>query len=189
MDASQEKPLVIDVRLKTADDLFASLDPSPLVERDLDDAVEEFIIDWAMDAPERGPVRLVLHFAEDDPRADPEVLGESVRNFFSFMAEREDRRMRRLWREGRKDLLVGALFLVACLGAGQAAQSIAGPPFGAFLREGLLIIGWVANWRPVEIFLYEWRPISRRRRVFQRLSNLTLEIGRGQRLRAAGGGG
>ena len=26
----------------------------------------------------------------------------------------------------------------------------------------LLVIGWVAKWRPLEIFLYEWVPIRRR---------------------------
>ena len=31
------------------------------------------------------------------------------------------------------------------------------------VEESLLIFGWVANWRPIEIFLYEWWPVVRRR--------------------------
>ncbi|HXI86800.1 MAG TPA: hypothetical protein VNH64_05045 [Parvularculaceae bacterium] len=189
MDADKKKPLVIDIRLKNAAALFASLDPSPLVERDLDDAVEEFIVDWAMDAPERGPVRLVLHLAEPGPGPDPETLGESIRNFFAFMAAREERRIQRLWREGRQDALVGILFLIACMAAGQAATRLVEPPVGSFLSEGLLIIGWVANWRPVQIFLYDWRPIARRRRIYSRLADLELEVKVAQRLRSAGGEG
>jgi hypothetical protein len=33
-------------------------------------------------------------------------------------------------------------------------------------EEGLLIVGWVAMWRPLEIFLYDWRPIWRRCRLY-----------------------
>lgn len=172
----KETPHPIDIRLKTVGDLFASLDPSPLVERDLDDAVEEFIVDWVNDLPQSGPVVLVLHLTEPAADTDPETLRESVRNYFAFMAEREAKRMRRLWREGRQALTVGLLFLLICTGLSQAAVAFIGGPIGAALREGLLIIGWVANWRPVEIFLYDWRPIRRRQRTYERLSRLAVEI-------------
>ena len=44
------------------------------------------------------------------------------------------------------------------------------------LAEGLVIVGWVANWRPIEIFLYEWWPILRKRRIYQRLAIAEVEI-------------
>jgi hypothetical protein len=34
----------------------------------------------------------------------------------------------------------------------------------------MLIIGWVAVWHPLEIFLYEWVPIRRRCRTLAKLS-------------------
>jgi hypothetical protein len=42
--------------------------------------------------------------------------------------------------------------------------------------EGLIILGWVANWRPLEIFLYDWWPLARRRRLFQRLAEMPVEV-------------
>lgn len=30
---------------------------------------------------------------------------------------------------------------------------------GGLLQDGLVIIGWVALWRPAEIFLYDWWPL------------------------------
>jgi hypothetical protein len=172
----KETPLPIDIRLRAVGDLFASLDPSPLVERDLDDAVEEFIVDWVNDLPQSGPIVLVLHLSEPAADADNATLGESVRNYFAFMANREAQRVRRLWREGRQALAVGLLFLLICTGLSQAAITLISGPVGAFLREGLLIIGWVANWLPIQIFLYDWRPIRRRQRIFERLARLTVEI-------------
>ncbi|HUR21430.1 MAG TPA: hypothetical protein VMZ90_11515 [Vicinamibacterales bacterium] len=48
--------------------------------------------------------------------------------------------------------------------------------FARVLREGLLIGGWVAMWRPLEIFLYDWWPIRTEPRLFERLSAMPVEI-------------
>jgi hypothetical protein len=44
------------------------------------------------------------------------------------------------------------------------------------LREGLIILGWVANWRPIEIFLYDWWPLVRKRRLLERLADATVIV-------------
>ena len=38
------------------------------------------------------------------------------------------------------------------------------------MRKSLTLLGWVANWRPIEIFLYDWWPIARRRDLYRRLA-------------------
>jgi hypothetical protein len=43
-------------------------------------------------------------------------------------------------------------------------------------RESLLIGGWVAMWRPLEIFLYDWWPIRPERRLYERLSAMPIRI-------------
>ena len=44
------------------------------------------------------------------------------------------------------------------------------------LREGLVIGGWVAMWRPLEVFLYDWWPIRAEIRLFDRLSEMPVRI-------------
>jgi len=46
----------------------------------------------------------------------------------------------------------------------------------ALIRESMLIGCWVAMWRPIEIFLYDWWPIRAERRLFERLSAAPIEI-------------
>ena len=41
--------------------------------------------------------------------------------------------------------------------------------------KALLIVGWVANWRPLEVFLYDWRPLRLRQKLYDALSQM--EIG------------
>ena len=38
------------------------------------------------------------------------------------------------------------------------------------VEESLIIVGWVANWRPIEIYLYDWWPIVRRIRLYRRIA-------------------
>ena len=51
------------------------------------------------------------------------------------------------------------------------------PGLGAassLLAEGLLISGWVAMWRPIELFLYEWWPLWRQQRLYRRLHTVAI---------------
>lgn len=43
-------------------------------------------------------------------------------------------------------------------------------------RTSLLIGGWVAMWRPLEVFLYDWWPIRAEARLFDRLSAMTVRV-------------
>jgi hypothetical protein len=44
------------------------------------------------------------------------------------------------------------------------------------IGEGMLISGWVAMWRPLEIFLYEWVPIRRRCRILAKLAKTPVKV-------------
>ena len=44
------------------------------------------------------------------------------------------------------------------------------------LRESLSIGGWVAMWRPMEVFLYDWWPIRAEARLYDRLSAMPVRI-------------
>jgi hypothetical protein len=52
--------------------------------------------------------------------------------------------------------------------------------FGQVLHEGLAIAGWVAMWRPLEVFLYDWWPIRADARRFDRLATMPVRIVDGQ---------
>ena len=45
--------------------------------------------------------------------------------------------------------------------------------YGYLIKESLVIGGWVALWRPLEIFLYDWWPIRAEARLLDRLARWT----------------
>jgi hypothetical protein len=56
---------------------------------------------------------------------------------------------------------------------------LAGVGIADLVREGVLIGGWVAMWRPLEILLYAWWPIQRDARLYDRLGDMPVRIAAG----------
>jgi hypothetical protein len=80
-------------------------------------------------------------------------------------------------RVGRVSMLVGLGVFIVCLTASHlAARYLSDTPFDNWVEQSLLILGWVANWRPLEIVLYDWWPIVRRRRLYRRLAAARVDI-------------
>ena len=158
--------------------LFNSLDPSPFHDRDLDDEAEEFIVGWARELPQRGPIRIIVHLPEGEARIAEETdLAGTLRHYFAGRVQKFERDIRELFRIGRRHLGVGMLVLVLCLAASQLSASIVTvEPFASIISESLIIVGWVANWKPIEIFLYEWWPIRRKISLYERLRDAEVSI-------------
>ncbi len=169
---------VIEVRIRELGQLFNSLDPSPFHERDLDGDAEAYIVDWARELPSQATLRLVVHLPETEARkAEERGLAASLANYFGARAEKLDRDLQELLRDGRRYLSIGLPVLVACLFASQLLRAwIGGGAIARVIEESLIILGWVANWKPIETFLYAWWPLSRRRDLYRRLRDAKVEI-------------
>jgi hypothetical protein len=169
---------VIEVHVAELKQLFNAIDPSPFREKDLDPNAEDFIVSWAKDAPRDAPLALVVYL--DRPAGLPDeaaTLREAIREFFRHRAEMERARLRQLFRIGRTSLVIGIAFLALSLVAGNfLVRVLQGQGLGQLLRESLLIGGWVAMWRPMEIFLYDWWPIRAEARLSDRLCAMPVRI-------------
>lgn len=152
------------------------MDPSPFHERDLDDDAEEFIVGWAREFPRHDPMLLVVHVNQLPSHSDTQHLLETaVHNYFAYRAKLNGLEFRYLLKQGRTSLIIGLGFLVACIGISQLVRQLPGT-LAIILREGLIIAGWVAMWRPIEIFLYEWWPLLGKKRLYEKLSRMRVEV-------------
>lgn len=169
---------VIEVHVSELSQIFNSIDPSPFHDKDLDVDAEEFIVGWAKELPRDKPLALLVHL--DKPSVSPEMARElhaAVQTFFARRSAVAQQRLRELFRVGRLSLSIGLIFLTICLVIGNSvAKAWADSRAADIVRESLLIGGWVAMWRPLEIFLYGWWPIRRERRLYDRLSAMAVRI-------------
>jgi len=167
----------VELSLRDINQLFNTIDPSPFREKDLDHDAEEFIVSWTREFPLREKVVLVIYLSELPVGKDFEpMIQQSVQHYFVYRARLSQMEFRQLMKDGRHSLLIGGLFLAACLVASQALQGHASGTFLSVARESLTIAGWVAMWRPMEIFLYEWWPLRRRWRVYEKMSHMKVEV-------------
>lgn len=169
---------VIRLHLTTIAQLFNSLDPSPFVGRDLDVNAESFIMEWAEEHPAQGEFRLEILVNEcQNLAAARDRVVQAVHAYFTDREQVARRDFRRLMREGRLSLVIGLAFLVVCLGVSRLIEShTAANGFMMLISESLWIGGWVAMWRPMEIFLYDWWPLLRRIRLLRRLAVMEVRL-------------
>jgi hypothetical protein len=168
---------LIELRLETIEQLFHSLDPFPFHKKDLDRDAEEFIVSWARELPARQPIKILIHLPPAEAgKPEAEDIPRAVASYFASRSEASRLDLKDLFRIGRRALSVGLTVLIGCVLLSQAAATSLPPrPFGRLIEESLIILGWVANWKPIEIFLYDWWPMVRLRNLYRRLS--AAEIG------------
>lgn len=155
--------------LRNASQLFNSLDPSPFYEKDLDDNADRFLVSWARELHPRADLRLTLYLKEPPAQSQPEHwLTQAIHHHFAEAVRLTRAELRGLLRQGRASLAIGLTFLVAM-------ELLASFSAGV-LREGLTIAGWVAMWRPIQIYLYDWWPLWQKQRLYGRMSRMPVEL-------------
>ena len=97
--------------------------------------------------------------------SNPTMRPKRVRN----EVETTRRELRRHMRIGRFALFCGLLTLAAC-SALRSLLSVHAEPLARFFSEGLLILSWVALWRPIEMLMFERRKARDERRRLELLA-------------------
>ncbi len=174
MSAKREERIA--VRLRELSQLFNLMDPSPFVERDLDAGAEEFIVGWARELPPHRELELVIHLATPPSPERAAGTEEAVRHYFANRAEVKQRELRLMLRRGRASLLIGLLFLAGCFGLSELGDRTLPGGWRDFTSLGLQIVGWVAMWRPLEIYLYDWWPIRNDMSLLRRLARMKVNL-------------
>jgi hypothetical protein len=127
-----------------------------------------------------GPRRIVLVIelpAGEAGRPEAAEIAVSFGNHFASRAAAIAGEQRELFRVGRLSPVIGSAVRVSYLLASHLlAQRIPNPTIARVLEESLILLGWVANRRPLEIHLCECWPIRRRRLLHERLAGAPVVI-------------
>jgi len=174
--APERRSRNIGLELREFTQLFNPIDPSPFESKDLNPDVEEFIVSSAQEYPPNENLRLRIYL-EQWPHQDPtELLCNAVHNYFDYRARLTRLDFRLLMKRGRVSLVIGLFFLASCLLCSKLLLGGREGTWATILRESLTIAGWVAMWRPMEIYLYDWWPLRRRSRLYEKLSRTAVDV-------------
>ena len=158
----------VNIHVRDLAQMFNSLDPSPFWDRDLDRTAAQFIEEEFSEKLSAEAWNLYVHTHEGGTPAD---LQAALENYYGRMASSAHRALREHFRSGEWTLVGGAgIFLVS-----MGLRTVLGRLFGTLpqiLDEGLIILAWLALWRPAEMLIYGWVPLRHRQLLYERLAGI-----------------
>lgn len=167
----------IELQLKQIEQLFDMKDPAPFIERDIDEDAAAYIMGAVQEFKPATPMKLIVYVKETfKPTLSIQAVKDALHNHFRYEADLMTHKLQRTLREGYVSLIIGLLFLTACLLASHFITTQAKTVLTRLVGEALLITGWVAMWHPTDIFLYTWWPIIRTRRVLRKIAAMDIDV-------------
>jgi hypothetical protein len=169
---------VLELHVAEMRQLVNAMDPAPCRERDLDPNAVTYRVEWGREARAGEPLGLVVRLSREPATPDNAgMLRDAAHAYFRQRAVATRRQLRQLFRVGRISLLIAIVFLAFVIGVGEyLTLRIDKESYGYLVKESLIIAGWVALWRPLEIFLYDWWPIRAEAKLLDRLSKMDVRL-------------
>lgn len=164
----------IDIQLRELTQLFDSLDPSPFRQKSLDRNAENYLVEYAGEFPAKAQLRVLVH-GPPSLQASMETIAEAIHRHFDLLSKLADRRRGRRRRIGRVAMSLGLGVLASALLLRSMISDWPGP-VGEVLAEGLLILAWVALWRPAEMAMFDQWESRDHLRLLRKLARVSVEF-------------
>jgi hypothetical protein len=171
-----KQPAKIVLYLHSVDDIFSKMAGPLNCDRLLNDITEEFIVDEATKLPRHRPLYFTVHVpGREIQRADE--IAAAIHKHFSFCRKKSQAKLKSTLKAGWRRLFIGFVFLVITYFLVQRlSRYYSAGGFAITIRELLIILAWVALWRPAELLLYEWYPFVRDANLFRRLEQSEVKV-------------
>ncbi len=164
----------VSIRVHDLTQMFNSLDPSPFWDRDLDRHAAEFIEEEFSDKRAARRWHLRVHASEGEALAAD--LRSAVARYYQRLASSARHRQREQMRLGRLSLLGGGLIFLLSMSVRELLAKLLPHGTSWLIDEGLIILAWLALWRPTESLVYGWVPLFRQRRLYERLAAMRVSV-------------
>jgi hypothetical protein len=173
----QKGKILIEIELKSLMQIFNSFDPAPFHEKELDANAEVYIYNSVAEFPLKTPLELMIHLPPSEiGKETEETLKKAIKNHFSYRSILTDLELKRVLQRGRRNLAIGVVFLFLCLLVIGILSTFKEGLLNKMFSEGLTIIGWVAMWEPVNVFLYGWWPLTQKKSIYEKILGMDLKV-------------
>ena len=164
------------LELNDVDQLLIAPDSLFYGKRMLNPDAEEVIIEEVTKASSNDHIRLKIHLCKDEISRKGEI-STAIHQHFTYRRKKSETKLKKVLQLGWQSLLISIVFLGLLVSLTLVIIKLL-PEGGLSLtfREILIILGWVALWRPADRLLYEWRPFKREINLFRKLEQCKVEI-------------
>jgi hypothetical protein len=169
-----EKNDVINISIKSSDDIFQSFGIIPFGESMLNREFECYIFNMIKKYSVRKKLKLVFQIPLGEKNLD--LLQGTIHTHFKYKAKESDMLLKLQFKNWVINMIIGILFLVLCLILVGILEVFSYISLIKIMKESLLIIGWVALWEPLTFILFGWRAAKREKLYYEKLSNIPVFI-------------
>jgi hypothetical protein len=167
-------------RFKTLGQLLDEGDTAPIPGKELTEEAEETLAGHLDEYRVSKPASLVIELPEKDiPETVSSFITEAVRHHFGFRAEDLTHDLKIARREGTYSLLLmlGNIALLFLFLAYVTMNEIPVESINIVIILGFLtIMNWATIWDTYEHFVYDYRNLARKRRIFRKITKIPVTI-------------
>lgn len=168
---------LIEVRVKSALQLFDARDPAPFRARDLDDDFTEYVVTSADEFSPKTPLKIMIYVHDKmDSEIDKDAILEAIHSWVTYQIDLKRIQLQKLFKTAQLFLGIGLISLIACLSIANLLRSAEAFDAIKIAKEGVIIFGWVSMWKPFELILFDWYPAYDRIRLFRKLLETEIEV-------------
>lgn len=164
------------IRLSSIDQLFWDFDARPVAKRTLSGDARWHLLDEWERVRHAEPSYLTIYVPESDQAStDEDAVREAI---WSSLRKSSGplRRIDPLSRQEKVAAWIGVAVLLICVVASTAMDRATDEVFISGLSQGILLVGWVALWRPAERFVVEVVPHVFNRRRFAEFADIAVRF-------------
>ena len=163
----------IDIKIHYYREVFNTWDFSPLLNRDLDDDLFEYLEECAREIPRRNRIHLAFHLpGEIRASTKEEVHILSLRNFFDYKIRKLQIEKRTIYLNTMKYSLFGILFISLGFFLQDRLPRYA---LLEILKEGFFIGGWVLFWELFTTIFFTKDSLHKTMTALKRLKEAPVE--------------
>jgi hypothetical protein len=167
---------LIEIKIRKINQLFNSLDPSPFLEKDLDDDACEYIVSSVAEYPLKTKQKIVIYIPKyEKKKISEQDISRAMRHFFEYKELLAEKSIRLKLQEGQQSMIIGVIFLATCIFL-RSLMPESDDLMMHIIAEGLSIGGWVAMWKPISDILYEWWPSHKEKKIYNKISKMDIEF-------------
>ncbi|MGH1469003.1 MAG: hypothetical protein ACRBBP_09015 [Bdellovibrionales bacterium] len=166
---------IVELAVPDYNHLFDGRDPARFRQKDLDDDAVDYIVSSIQEVTLPKLSHIEIYFDQVFSQEEQNIVVDAIHTFFQYESEMMSRKINSTFRKGLKSLFIGIVFLSFAI-LGSLALKNTDHFLGLFFKEGVLLIGWVSMWKPINIFLYDWWPLADLKKIYDKLSVVRIDF-------------
>ena len=173
-----DKRVVTEMWFKSLNQLFDPTDPSPFPEKELTDLAEDSIFEEFVDLYVLKDDNLIINIPKGSiPTGSEDLVAKAVNRHFSFRLVDLAKEKKSSWREGKVSVCLAIINAFIGITVVYIFFITAATSFFFNLIVGVfLVINWVTIWDSYEYFLYDYRKLWRKYRVYRKLIRTSVTV-------------